>query len=74
MTDPRPFRNIEDIALGTAVDLLGTLTDANLAAAPGGAISRYADDLRGLGDTARQAAADLQLVLEQRLSARHAVA
>lgn len=74
MTDARTCGSIEDIALGTAIDLLGMLTNASLAATPGRAIGRHVDDLRCLGDTALQAAADLQLVMEQRLEARRASA
>jgi hypothetical protein len=74
MTDAWAFDDIETCALDTVVGLLDALMDGSAAAMPGLNAGRYAEDLRRLGDTAAEAAADLELVLNRRQAIRQAVA
>lgn len=74
MTDDWAFRYAEDFALGAVVDLLDTLIEASAAAVPGCTTGIYANGLRSLGDSAAQAAADLEIMLQQRAATHQAVA
>jgi|GEM_PF-4044701 len=74
MTDARACDDIATTAFGAAADLLGALIDAGLAASTGRDAARVAADFRRMGDTARQAATDLERLLERRGALREAVA